>query len=138
MVFLSIGIDSFFIEQRHDVPPTMNDPCGDVVVARDRILNPKTIGQFTGLKDKAGVKIFEGDIVKTQDKYITKIAFGHSFDERGDLRSSLSFMRVGLREDPFKFKGQDILVYSCGTSIFYDLANLEVIGNIHQNPDLLG
>lgn len=88
--------------------------------------------QYTGLKDSKGVKIFEGDIVKTQNKYITKIVYGHNFDERGDLWSSLSFMRVGLTEEPSKFKGQDSPVYFCGSSIFYDLESIEIIGNIHE------
>ena len=46
--FLSIGLDSFFIEDRHDIAPSMSDPCGDAIVSRDEV-EFKTVGEFTGL-----------------------------------------------------------------------------------------
>lgn len=76
-------------------------------------VEPETVGQYTGLKDKNGKEIYEGDIVKTNDFY-----------ECGEL----------------VFKGkteviENILDY-INTVKSIDTTG-EVIGNIYENPELL-
>lgn len=75
---------------------------------------PESIGQYTGLTDKNGKKIFEGDIV-TIPSY------------RGGKHKTVVYFKNGK----FAVDGSN---YS-----FKDISprNMEVIGNIHDNPELL-
>ena len=73
-----------------------------------------TVGQFTGLTDKNGKKIFEGDIVSYKDE------FGAIEYHEGEAMFVVSFDTWLTDFDHVYGK------------------NLEVIGNIHDNPDLLG
>lgn len=77
-------------------------------------VDPETIGQFTGSDDKSEKGIFEGDICK-YNNYIGLI----SFDEE---------------------KSMFIFTYGGGIEIdfsFISAKKLEVIGNIHDKPELL-
>ena len=73
---------------------------------------PETVGQFTGLTDKNGRKIFEGDILKANNGHIGYVAFS----EGGFVKACRCH---------FNF-----------TNLYGD--NQEVIGNIHDNPELIG
>ena len=81
-------------------------------------VDKETIGQYTGLKDKNGIEIYEGDIVKvfTNKKWrIGKIIYEHSgFTIDVTNNKELEYGRTGIIE------------------------NLtEVIDNIYNNPELL-
>lgn len=79
---------------------------------------PKTVGQFTGLTDKNGIKIFEGDIVE-----------GLEYDEEDGFG-------VVYWDDGAFWVGNDSW---CGTFCDnYNGKDFEVIGNIHDNPELIG
>ncbi|EIZ3140936.1 hypothetical protein MPC45_001618 [Listeria monocytogenes] len=78
----------------------------------------KTIGQYTGLKDKNGKKIFEGDIVNC--KFFDRMV--------GDIAGVINFIDCVWAVSDFKNKRLYQLI---------DVDNIEVIGNIHENPELL-
>lgn len=79
---------------------------------------PETVGQSTGMTDKNGVKIFEGDITRGKSKSVYVVKYSHHIagfmtEGTGVLSSSRPCMNYG-------------------TMNYY-----EVIGNIHDNPDLM-
>ena len=94
------------------------------IIGRYKVI-PKTIGQFTGLTDKNGVRIFEGDIVRYAERRLggedVSVAFPVTFDE-GGFCAHHYFLNNWLRN---------------GLGGNTKLEDIEVIGNIHDNPELL-
>lgn len=92
--------------------------------------------QFTGLKDKNGVKIFEGDIVSNE--VYKKIPISHIgvlkwFPRAGsfciDYNESCKIFSIYNYKEGHEDETTDLL--------FLENENLEVIGNIHENPELI-
>lgn len=79
---------------------------------------PSTIGEFTGLTDKNGTKIFEGDIVKNE------------YEE-----NKYQNLKIAYKEKLYAW----VIISNCGRlGMLHNLiGNIEVIGNIYDNLELL-
>ena len=87
-----------------------------------RTVIPETVGQYTGLTDKNGQKIFEGDICQTK---------GYSLiDEEPFVIVWNDYYSGWYWQDIYVSRETDML-----TKTVAELT--EVIGNIHDNPELL-
>lgn len=112
---------NLFIPDRKDTPTQICIGTNAIRITYD--IDPATVGQYTGLTDKNGTKIFEGDIVST------------------DLGRPYNI--VVFRDGCFMFNCND------GNQDYYDIMLPilrsehtcyeygEVIGNIYDNPKLL-
>lgn len=82
---------------------------------------PETVGQYTGLTDKNGKKIFEGDIVKDHESGLYgEVVFSTAQDGFDGMSG---FMVDDINDGLQNYNG------------FWHL--VEIIGNIHDNPELL-
>ena len=91
-------------------------------------VDPATVGQYTGLKDKKWTMIFEGDILLLSD---------------GKSHSEDVVVEHGLYGWTF-YNPQTATFYSDGSHTYIAVENCRfmfgtgvVIGNIHDHPDLL-
>lgn len=107
---------------------------------------PETVGQYTGLTDKNGTKIFEGNIIRYAD-YDEYRCYIESLDcaERNENMDfcqmwtvdeivygiKIGYPAFDLNSHDFESNGLSVLNES--GQYYY-----EVIGNIHDNPELLG
>ena len=86
-------------------------------------VDPATVGQFTGMLDKNGREIYEGDIIKIVEKFD---------DENVYTGNGVVCFEEGI----YELQNGKHFAY-LGWLMHNDDIKLEVIGNIHDNPELL-
>ncbi|ECO9355395.1 hypothetical protein FX161_01355 [Listeria monocytogenes] len=90
----------------------VNEVRSFVYISRSEKVDPETVGQYTGLKDKYGKKIFEGDIC---------------WEEHNECYGVVKF-----EEGKFLYVWENI-----AEDLWEVAASIEIYGNIHENPELL-
>ena len=85
---------------------------------------PRTVGQYTGLKDRNGTKIFEGDIVQT-NKFFLSVGLNAKYVIEYDVEIACF---IGTMQKSY---------VKHFTTFQNDSDQFEVIGNIHDSPELL-
>lgn len=93
-------------------------------------VDPATVGQYTGLHDKNGVAIFEGDIVRV--KWTVKYVSADKPDEEHVANAVVYWndFRASFALEISEYANNDLFGY-----VRDKVA--EVIGNVHDNPELL-
>lgn len=90
----------------------VNEVGSFVYISRSEKVDPETVGQYTGLKDKNGKKIFEGDIC---------------WEEHNECYGVVKFE-----------EGKFLYVWENIAEDLWEVADsIEIYGNIHENPELL-
>ena len=95
---------------------------------KDAEVDSDTVGQYTGLTDKNGRKIFEGDIIHLE---YSQVFFGGEYF--GEYTAEVSYKEGCFITDGIN-NGDEIETPLSG----FNNDEVEIIGNIHDNPELLG
>ena len=116
------------LDETHVTIYGVDQPDFPGVIRRFEVI-PDTVGQYTGLDDRNGNRIFEGDIVKHYNRIGNPEVYDlghvyfydkHCMWKRTD--SDKSFNATGRKQDDPRLSS---------------IAKYEVIGNIHDNPELM-
>ena len=120
-------IEGYFVKfERREIPEIYTGWNCYTLTPECHGIEPSTVGQYTGLTDKNGKKIFEGDIIKIVPDY--------------DYSDDYSISKVYSYNGVFcaDYHGDDFDSTALGfLEDYLPDGDFEIIGNIHDNPELL-
>lgn len=151
ILFRGIGIKSREWVYGAYVPAMDEDSCDSIIdeQGEQHIVFSDTVGQYTGLKDRHGDRIWEGDIVRRDDydNYVVKYGYFNEHGENSAPSDSWGWYLNGCCDraisTPHVIHSIDGIMalfprYTIDNKQ-YSIPRLgfQIIGNIHDNPDLL-
>lgn len=103
-------------------------------------VDPDTIGQFIGMTDKMGKRIFDGDILMVKNEDVFAEAFVVRYGHCGGIQNvDHEVGYVGFYVEPVGIGAAVLLEFGIRTDILYWMNEyeMEVVGNAFENPELL-
>lgn len=124
-------VDGYYVRlnrKRHLIYSGFAETDCDSYYPNNYEIDPKTLGEYTGLTDKNGRRIFEGDIVHAiyRSDYVDEkdIDFGNGIIEYHGGYYGGAQWEINTIDEP-------------GNKVFSAKIECEIIGNIYDNPELL-
>ena len=124
---------SLFIDEKKEKHEIL---IGYVNYRVSREVDPNTVGQFTGLTDKNGKKIFDGDIIRSSNGRQSAVSVVKYGAYKPDMVFDMfrDFIGCQPKQPMYGLFAQSNKETVC---LFDSPHLIEVIGNIHDNPELL-
>ena len=91
------------------------------------LIDSETVGQFTGLTDKNGKKIFDGDIVR----------YNQTDGAKWNGKTIICTGKVVYNDKTASFAVNSIDEIGAKNYDYFPIKDFEIIGNVHDNPELL-
>ena len=111
------------IQRLGNFPAILYQDCYDgKVIYIECAVDKDSVGQYTGSRDKDGKEIYEGDVVQSKLKRARK------YDE---------VLQICFNDSEYEYCGKNEHGSSISLSLLEDYHTVEVIGNIHDNPELI-